>query len=93
MTEILTTAVAFALGDLLNDVTHKSHIRWMDADGVIRTGELRSIVRGPNNFASMPYGMDVRDAYVWITGSGVECTESIAHLVNMIQQGGYVKIV
>jgi hypothetical protein len=88
----LTTAYAFALGELLNNISSKAKIRWMTSDSEIRTGELRSLVVGPNNFGMMPYGMDVRDAHVWITSNGMERTESVEHLVNMINQGGYETI-
>lgn len=85
----LTTAYAFALGELLNNISSKGKIRWMDSSGEIRTGELRSLVNGPSSFGMMPYDMDVRDAHVWITSNGMERTESVEHLVEMIQQGGY----
>jgi hypothetical protein len=88
----LTTAYAFALGELLNNISSKAKIRWMANDSDIRTGELRSLVVGPNNFGMMPYGTDVRDAYVWITSNGMERTESVEYLVSMIQQGGYETI-
>lgn len=88
----LTTAYANALGDLLDNISTKAKVRWMDNGGVIREGELRSLVQGNMDFHMMPYGMDVRDASVWITFSGFETTETVEYLVDMIQRGGYMTI-
>jgi hypothetical protein len=87
-TTVLSPGEAFALGDVLNAITQKRTIRWLDQEGTIRTGELRSLVRGPNDFASAQFGTDVRDMHVWITAGVVETTESVAHLVKMLPEGG-----
>lgn len=84
----LSPGVALALGDLLNAITQKRKIRWMDRSEVIRSGELRSLVRGENDFGFAPFGTDVRDMHVWISTGVGEVTESVGHLVTMLPQGG-----
>lgn len=87
---VLTIADAFALGDLLTAISQKRRVRWLDSeDGTdIRSGELRSLVVGPNNFSFAPHGTDVRDMYVWVTGNGLESTFSVAHAMRMLPVGG-----
>lgn len=87
-TKVLSPGEAFALGDVLGALTQKRKIRWMDRAGTIRTGELRSLVRGENDFAQAQWGTDVRDMWVWITAGVTEVTESVAHLVAMVPEGG-----
>jgi hypothetical protein len=89
-TRVLSPGDAMALGDLLTAIGQKRKIRWMDQDGEIRTGELRSLVMGDNNFAMLPWGTDVRDAWVWVTANGFERTVPVAHFVTMLQEGGFV---
>lgn len=84
----LSPGEAMALGDLLNAITQKRKIRWMDRSEVIRSGELRSLVRGENDFGFAPFGTDVRDMHVWISTGVGEVTESVGHLVTMLPQGG-----
>lgn len=86
---VLSPGVAMALGDVLVAITAKRKIRWVDRDGVTRSGELRSLVAGEGDLSLPTWGTDVRDMWVWITAfPGVEFTESVAHLVAMIPQGG-----
>lgn len=88
-TAILSPGEAFALGDVLGALVAKRKIRWMDPDGqTVRTGEMRSLVRGENDFASAAWGTDVRDMWVWVTCGVTECTVSVAHLVAMVPEGG-----
>lgn len=84
----LSPGVALALGDVLNAITQKRKIRWMDRNETIRTGELRSLVRGKDDFAFAEFGTDVRDMHVWITSSIGEVTESVSHLAKMLPEGG-----
>lgn len=86
--QVLSPGEAFALGDILNAITQKRKIRWLDQTGVVREGELRSLVKGGGSFAFAKFGTDVRDMHVWITMNGVETTESIQHLVKMLPEGG-----
>jgi hypothetical protein len=89
-TTVLSPGEAMALGDVLNAITQKRKIRWMDPDGeTIRSGEMRALVAGDNDFAQAPWGTDVRDMWVWVTMfPGVETTVSVAHLVAMVPEGG-----
>jgi hypothetical protein len=89
-TEIRTLSPgdAMSLGELLIKVTQKSFIRWMAEDGVIREGEMRSLVVGENNFGFAPFGTDVRDMHIWITTGVCETTASVAYLVTLFEQGG-----
>lgn len=87
-TRVLSPGDAISLGELLLKVTQKSFVRWMDTEGTIREGELRSLVVGQNNFAFAPFGTDVRDMWVWVTASGCETTFSVAHAVHCLQNGG-----
>src|SRR5215212_4711494 len=86
-TSVLSTGEAIALGDLMTGLQQKLKIEWLGEDGEIRKGELRSLVRGPGNFDFLQWGTDVRDGYVWITANGMEHTESVRHLVTMLQEG------
>lgn len=87
-TRVLSPGDAMSLGELLIKVTQKSFVRWMDEEGTIREGEMRSLVAGPNNFAFAPFGTDVRDMYIWVTSGGFETTFSVAHGVSMFTEGG-----
>lgn len=88
-TRVLSPGDAMVLGDVLNAITQKRKIRWMDQDGeTIRSGELRSLVRGNNDFALAEWGTDVRDMHVWITSGIGEVTESVEHLAKMLPEGG-----
>jgi len=89
-TSVLSTGEAIALGDLLTGLQQKLKIEWLDEYGDIRKGELRSLVKGPNNFDFLQWGTDVRDGYVWITANGMEHIESVRHLVTMLQEGGCI---
>jgi hypothetical protein len=89
-TRVLSPGDVFSMGDLLNAITRKAHVRWMDDEGTIREGELRSLVVGQNNFAFAPFGTDVRDMWVWVTANGMETTFSVAHACKMIPEGGMV---
>ena len=88
--QVLSPGYAMALGDVLAGVCGNAKIEWLSKDGDILKGEMRSIVMGENNFASMPFGTDVREGYVWITSSIVERTESIDRLVHLAQEGGLI---
>ena len=88
---VLSVSDAIALGDLLDAIGSKKKITWLPCDGFTPvTGELRSLVRGPENYAMLPYGTDVRDAWVWITANGFERTESVRRLINLAQEGGCI---
>lgn len=88
-TRVLSPGEAMVLGDVLNAITQKRKIRWMGRDGeTIRSGELRSLVRGNNELVTPEWGTDVRDMWVWITTDVTEVTESVAHLVKMLPEGG-----
>lgn len=89
-TRVLSPRDAFAIGDLLNAVTRNAPVRWMDADGEIREGELRSLVKGYNNFGFADYGTDVRDMWVWVTAGGFETSFSVAYAITLIPEGGMV---
>ena len=89
-TRVLSPREVFALGDLFNAITRNSFVRWMDEDGVIREGELRSTIRGKNNFAFPEFGTDVRDMWVWVTSNGMETSFSVEHAVKMLPEGGMV---
>lgn len=85
---VLSPGEAMALGDVLNAITQKRRIRWMDQGEVIRSGVLRSLVRGNNDFVIPEWGTDVRDMWVWITSGVGEVTESVEHLMAMVPEGG-----
>lgn len=87
-TRTLSPGNAMSLGDLLTRLCAKSFIRWMSEDGIIREGEMRSLVVGDNNFGFAPFGTDVRDMHVWITTVGCETTVPVAYLVGLFEQGG-----
>ena len=86
---VLTIPDAIALGTLLTAIQAKSKVRWLSEDGDILEGELRSIVKGSNNFDFMAWGTDIREGWVWITAKGFERTESVARLVELLQEGGF----
>lgn len=87
-TTILSPGEAMALGEVLNAITQKRKIRWMDRSEVIRSGELRSLVAGENDLSLPEWGTDVRDMHVWISTGVSEVTESVSHLVAMLPEGG-----
>ncbi|MEB4210957.1 hypothetical protein [Mycobacterium sp. 94-17] len=90
MSNVLSVGDAIALGDLLTAIQQKRSVRWVDSEDSteIRSGELRSLVVGPNNFAFAPWGTDVRDMHVWVTSGGLERTFPVAHAIRMIPAGG-----
>jgi hypothetical protein len=89
-TTVLSPGDAIALGDLLGAITRKERVRWMDATGVIREGELRSLVKGENDFGFAPFGTDVRDMWVWVTAGIGEATFSVTHAIKCLHEGGMV---
>jgi hypothetical protein len=87
----LTAAVAFALGDLLNWITQKRKVHYtLDGGRTIRTGTLRHVVVGPDNFSFLGRDTDIRDAYVRITlTSGVEATLGVSQIIELMDLGGF----
>ncbi|QNJ59255.1 hypothetical protein SEA_MRMIYAGI_41 [Mycobacterium phage MrMiyagi] len=91
MSKVLSPGEAMRIGDLLNGITRKAKVKWVNEDGQIMSGELRCLCAGKNSFATLPWGTDVRDAWVWITGTdGFEYTESVERLVMLVDEGGFV---
>ena len=86
----LTSAFAFALGDLLNWVTQKRKVHYTTDEGrTILTGTLRHIVRSPDDFNFFGDG-DIRDGHVRITlTSGVETTLGVTQIVGLIGDGAF----
>lgn len=88
----LTSAFAFLLGDLLNWVTQKQKVAYSTDNGAtIRTGTLRHLVVGPDNFNFSGHrDADVRDSWVRITtDTGVEDALPVTQIVELMSLGGF----
>ena len=87
----LTSAFAFALGDLLNWVTQKRRVHYTTDEGrTILTGTLRHVVGSPEDFGFLGHGADIRDGYVRITlTSGVETALGVPQIVALIGDGAF----
>ncbi|AVD99656.1 hypothetical protein HWB51_gp038 [Mycobacterium phage Cuke] len=90
MSKVLSPGEAMRIGDLLNSIATKAKITWVREDGQICKGELRCLIQSKDSFAQLPWGTDVRDAWVWITSGDFEYTESVERLVKLMDEGGFV---
>jgi hypothetical protein len=82
---------AFALGDLLNAITAHKRVKWLDADGEIREGELRHVVAGATDWGFLRGDEDVRDAHVRVTtAAGIETTFAVRDAMSLLRDGGMV---
>lgn len=90
----LSPGDAATLGELVNAVLARSPITFVPStprwNGPPIVGELRGFVNSPKDFGSLGWGTDVRDAYVWITANGLERSESVAWLCQMLREGGCI---
>ena len=91
---VLSPADAVTLGELCIAVQARSKITYLPEqprwNGPPVEGELRGFVAGKSNFNFLPWGVDVRDAYVWITAGGFERTERVEWLTRMLAEGGCI---
>ena len=68
--ELLTIGRAITLGSLLDACAHSYPATWLaDGDGPIVSGTLRAIVKDDRGSSFMTSNTDVRDGYVWVSGT------------------------
>jgi hypothetical protein len=87
----LTSRDVIILHNIMEAAGMGETVAFQPKGGSLQYGTARALVGDPETFDMVPAGMDIRDAYLWVSGGIVEYAWPIAEIMDVAMDGGFAR--